>query len=256
VRIPLAVAISLAVGAGPADASPDDLVAHPLVLDAGAVELRLTAEINIEPMQMGRPLSLAPDAWWGMSPRWTLGLIHSNASLDRIDAGNTFCIRQSDLSTCRNLYRGSGADVRFSALDGPLAVAPRLRAIVRDIEPFKPAVTLGALVRWTHDRFAIISDPYVQLPLYNGSLGNRSALSIPLWLAVQPAPGWSIAAHSGFDAQLAVIGDGWHGPLGLGVTARITPAIELGAEAGWLRLLGPQPDAKRGTALLTVDWHP
>lgn len=243
-------------GAVRAEAAPDDLVARPLVLDDGALELRLTVESNLEAMRVARPLSLSPDAWWGIAHGWTVGLIHSNASLDRIDAGATFCIRQSDASTCRDVYRGSGVDVRYSALAGTWAIAPRVRVVIRDVEPFKPATTLGALVRWTQGRFAIASDPYVRLPLANHSLGNRAALSVPLWLTVQPARGVAIALHTGFDADFAVIGDGYHGPLALGVTARVTPAVDLGVEAGWLRLLGAQPDSKRGTALLTVDWHP
>jgi hypothetical protein len=254
VRFTLATAL-LAGAVGSAAASPDDVVARPLVLDEGAVDLRLTVETNLEAGRIARPLSLAPDAWWGITPRWTLGLIHSNASLDRIDAGATFCVRQSDASTCRDLYRGSGVDVRYSALAGAWAIAPRLRVVIRDVDPFKPATTLGALVRWTHGRFAIASDPYVRLPLANHSLGNRAALSVPLWLMVQPAGGVMIAAHTGFDADFVVIGDGYHGPLALGATYRVTPEVDVGVELGWLKLLGAQPDAKRGTAQVMVDWR-
>src|SRR5262245_33928452 len=99
----------------------DDLIRRPLVLDDGGIDLRLTAEINVQPQFVGRPLSLAPDAWGGISPRWTIGLIHSNASVDQIDAGATFCVRESEISPCNRLYRGSGLDVRFGARAGSLA---------------------------------------------------------------------------------------------------------------------------------------
>jgi hypothetical protein len=239
----------------PARAEPDDLIMRPLVLAAGAVDLRLTAEINMQLRTMTTPLSLAPDAWWGVTPRWTLGIIHSDASVDQIATGASLCVRQSELSECDRLYRGGGLDVRFDALSGPLAVAPRMRVLIRDVDPFKPAITLGALARWTHGRFAITSDPYLRFPLANHAQGNRASLVLPLWLALQPAAGWAIALRTGFDADLVVLRDGGHGPLAVDVAARVTDEVDLGVEAGWNDLLGPQHDAKHGVLLISAGWH-
>jgi hypothetical protein len=252
-----ALVLTAAARAEPVRADPDehDMVGRPLVLPAGSVDLRLTAEIGVERTTFGRPLSFAPDAWWGVAPRWTIGLIHSSASVDRIDAGASFCVRESVVPVCNRLYRGGGIDLRFGARAGALAVAPRLRVIVRDLSPARPATTLGALVRWTRGRFAVACDPYLRLPLANRTRGNRAAISIPLWLAVQPARGWMITLHTGFDADLIVLRDGSHSPFGLGVTTRLTREIDLGIEAGWARLLGPQYDAKHGAVLVTAGWR-
>jgi hypothetical protein len=253
VRSLAAIFAALTVHATASHAAPDDLVARPLVLDEGAVELRLTAEISIEYHHSRGLISLAPDAWLGLSPRWTLGVIHSSSSVDRIDTGASFCVAAAD--SCDHVYRGGGLDVRFAARDGALAIAPRARALLRDLDPMKPALTLGALVRWTRGRFAILGDPYVRLPLANGDLGNRAALVLPLWLAVQPATGWQIALRTGYDADFAVLRDGGHGPISLAVTARVTAALELAVEAGWAQLLGPQYDAKTGTIFVTAGWR-
>jgi hypothetical protein len=249
------LAIAVACATAPAYAAPDDVITRPLVLDDGAIELRLTAELGVQRAVFARPLSLAPDAWWGIWPRWTLGVIHSSASLDRIDAGATLCVRQVKAPPCDQLYHGGGLDVRYSALGGPLAVAPRLRLIIRDFDPIKPAATVGATVRWTYSRFAITSDPYLRLPLANRELGNRTQLVLPLWLTVQPAAGWAISLHLGYDSDLAVVRDGGHGPVGLGVAARVTAAVDVAVEAGWPELLGPQHDAKHGAIMISADWH-
>jgi hypothetical protein len=249
------IAAVMVLAAAPAYAGPDDLVARPLVLPAGAVEVRLTAEIAVRYHRGARLVSLAPDAWWGVSRRWTLGVIHSNPSVDRIDAGASVCVADNDATLCDQAYRGGGVDVRFSALDGALAVAPRARALIRDLDPFKPAITVGAQARWTRGRFAIVSDPYLRLPLANHDLGNRAALVVPIWLAVQPASGWQIDLHTGYDADLVVFRDGGHGPFSLGVTARLPRGIELRVEAGWAQLLGPQFDAKNGALLITTGWR-
>src|SRR5688572_10459694 len=113
-------------GAIPAAAEPNDLVARPLVLAPGELHAQLAIELNLAPDLVGRPLSLAPDAWLGLTPRWTVGVIHSNQSVDRIDAGATFCVRQL-ASECERLVRGSGVEARWSARTGALAVAPRAR---------------------------------------------------------------------------------------------------------------------------------
>jgi len=249
------LAAALVLGGARAQAAPDDLVARPLVLGDGEVDLRLTVEIGVRPHNLGRPLSFAPDAWWGATPDWTVGVIHSDPSVDQIAAGATFCAHDASIPTCSHVYRGSGVDVRFGALAGPFALAPRARLLVRDIDPFKPALALGAVMRWTRGRFAIASDPYLRVPLANGELGNRTALSIPLWLAVQPTRGWMITAHTGFDTDVAVLRDGYHGPFGVGVTAIVTPEIDVALEVGWGRLFGPQYDVRTGAILLTAGWH-
>jgi hypothetical protein len=249
----IAAALVLAALAGTAGAAPDDLVARPLVLAPGGLDLRLTAELAISYHDPTSLVSLAPDAWLGISDRWTVGLIHSDPSVDRIGTGGSLCVASP--AYCDHVYRGSGIDVRYGALAGDFAVAPRVRALIRDIDPFKPAVTLGALVRWTRGRFAIAGDPYVRLPLANAALGNRSALVVPIWLAVQPAAGWLLAAHIGYDADFAVFRDGGHGPVSLLTTARVTAELDLTVEAGWAQLLGPQHDAKSGTILVTAGWR-
>ena len=239
----------------PPDDAPDDVIARPLVLEPDAVDLRLTAEINVEVRAIARPTALAPDAWWGISPRWTVGIIHSDPSVDQIAVSASFCVRESDISTCGRLYHGSGIDVRYSAFSGDLALAPRVRALIRDVDPVKPALTLGALARWAHGRFAITTDPYLRLPLANHTLGNRAAIVLPVWFAVQPAAGWAIALHTGYDADLVILRDGGRGPVALDVTARVTRQIDLGVEAGWSALFGPQHESKQGALMLAAGWR-
>jgi hypothetical protein len=262
----VALAAAGSIAAAPAHADPDrsddgasagadDIVSRPLVLARDAVELRLTAAINTQPRRMASPLSLSPDAWWGVTERLTIGIIHSDASMDLVTSNGSFCVRTSELSTCDRLYHGGGVDVRYAALDGKLAVAPRLRAVIRDTDPFKPAITAGALVRWRHGRFAIASDPYLRLPLANAALGNRVAINLPVWFEVQPAAGWLIALRTGYDSDLVILDDGGHGTLAVDAVARVTDQLELGLEAGWGSLLGPQHDARHGTVAISAAWR-
>jgi hypothetical protein len=235
-------------------AAPEDLVGERLVLPARTLEVRLTWEVELQRGRHTRPLSLAPDLWVGLTDRWTIGLTHSNASVDRIDTGATFCVREH-ASACDRVYRGSHLDVRWSWREGGLAVAPRARLLVRDISPWKPAVTVGGLVRFTRGRFRIASDPYLRLPLANADQGNRAALMLPVWLGVQPARRWLLELHTGYDGELAVWPDGWHIPFALVTRVRPASQLELALEAGFSSLFGPQNNIKQRAVMLSVGWR-
>jgi hypothetical protein len=237
-------------------AEPSDFVARPIVLDEHQVDAELVMEINLAPRLVGKPLSLAPDVWVGVLPKLTIGLVHSNPSVDRFQAGATFCVTQLEaVPGCTDTYHGSGIDARYLVLDGDVDVAPRLRALVRQIDPFKPALTLGALVRWTRGRFAIIGDPYLQIGVANTDQGNRSALFVPITFAVQPLARWELALRTGFNSDLAVISDGWHVPIAIATRVAIEAHIDLGVMLGFSSLLGPQNTAKERALFFTFAWR-
>lgn len=225
------------------------------MLDAGQLAAELTLEINIAHNYWAEPLSIAPDLWWGATSRLTLGIVHSNASVDRFAPGASICLTEDPLY-CDSPYRGGGLDARYLVLerDG-LALAPRARLLARDLDPFKSALTLGALARWSRGRWAITTDPYVQIALANSELGNRSALFVPVQLAVQPTCRWQLALDSGWNSELAVIEDGWHIPVALGVRARATSHVDLGVTLGFASLLGPQNTPKQRVLFLSLAWR-
>jgi len=253
-RLAAAAALAVLAAARPAGAEPRDLVARPLALARGELDARLVAELSLRSGEVAAPISLAPDAWLGVAPRWTLGVVHSAQSLGLIDDGATLCFRGRPPDGCDRVYRGSGVDARWSWREGPLAVAPRARLVVRDTGPWKPAVTAGALVRWTRSRFAIAGDPYLRLGLANRDRGNRAALVVPVWLAVQPTARWLVALHTGWESELAVVRDGWHGPLGLATEARVASHLRAAVELGFHALLGPQHDVRERSLAVALAW--
>jgi hypothetical protein len=249
------VALAVLAASSAAHAAPDDLVTRPLVLDPGQLVARVAVELGISTGRYLRPLSIAPDAWVGVTPRLTVGLIHSNASIDQVAAGGSLCFRGDALS-CDHVYRGSGLDVRWGLRDGAVTVVPRARLLVRDIGPWKPAATLGALVRWTQGRIAITGDPYLRLGLANLDRGNRAALVLPIWLGIQPGAGVLVSLHTGWDSELATWRDGWHVPLALELVARANEHLDLGITAGFRQLIGPQNNVKDSAAAVTVEYRP
>lgn len=227
------------------------------MLDEGQLAVDVTLEVNLAHNFWAEPLSLAPDVWWGVTPKLTVGLVHSNASVDRFAPGSSLCLRTDDGALyCDALYRGSGIDARYLAVDGDIAIAPRMRVLLRDVDPFKPAITLGALAKWQRGRMAVTVDPYLQLGLANTGVGNRAQIWIPVQLAVQPTCRWQIALHTGWNSEVATVTkDGWHIPIALGVQARATTEIDLGATLGFASLLGPQNTPKQRVLFVTMGWR-
>ncbi len=236
-----------------AQADPGDLM-RPLVLDVGQVDAELVAEVSLAPHLVARPTALAPDIWVGVLPQLTVGLVHSEPSVDRFNAGATFCVRHSEFG-CHTTYHGSGIDVRYSVRSGDLDVAPRLRVLVREIDPFKPAVTLGSLVRWRRGRFAITGDPYLQLGLANADQGNRHALFLPVQLSALAVPRVEVMLRTGWNSDLAVIGDGWHIPVALGARAQASEHLDVGLTLGFATLLGPQNTPKERAVFFVLAYR-
>ena len=238
-----------------ARADPTDLVGRRLVLDAGDVELALVAEVNLHTGETAQPLSLAPDAWYGVTSRWTVGVIHSDPSVDQVLPGATFCVQTAADAGCSRVYRGSGIDVRWSAREGALAVAPRVRVLIRDVDPVKPAVTLGALVRWQRGRFAVTGDPYLRVGLANLGAGNRTALVLPVRFEVQPTRRWALGVELGWNSDLAVWRDGWYMPAVVEARVRATAHIDVGAALGFTSVYGPQATPKDRVLFLRLAWR-
>jgi hypothetical protein len=248
VRAVLALVFSAIATARGARADSTDIIERPLALGSGELRAGLSLEYSLYERMEGDVVSLAPDAWFGVTERWTAGVIHSSQSVDRIGSRASFCLRTNDL-LCDRAYQGSGLDVRYRLRDH---LVPRMRLLVRDTDPFKPAVTLGALARWTHGRFAITTDPYLRIGLANLHAGNRTAVSLPVWFGVQPTCRWLIEFHTGAEGDLRVLRDGWHMPASIVVTARATAQLDVSVEAGLQQAYGPQIDIKQREVIVTL----
>lgn len=165
------------------------------------------------------------------------------------------CLRTDDLY-CDKTYRGSNLDARYAfPLPGNTTVSPRARFLLRDIDPVKPAVTAGALVEHTHGRFSFRADPYLQLGLANTGQGNRAAVFIPLQFAVAATSRITPTLDTGWNAELAVAGDDWHVPVGVGARVRVDSHFVVGATFGFAALLGPQNTPKERVLFFGVSWN-
>jgi hypothetical protein len=244
VRTAVAMAIVATTIAARADST--DLVARPLVLAPGELQLDLVISANARSHYFARPLSLSPDAWFGVTPELTVGIIHSARSVDEITADRPLCVRDCELT-----YAG-GIEARYGL---HRMLAPRVRLLLRDVDPVKPAMTLGALAKWQRGRFAIESDPYLRLGLANTDKGNRATLMLPVQLAVQPTCKWLLGVRFGYDSALAVWRDGYRVPMAYRAAVHPLAPLTIAGEVGYKSLIGPQHEFRERTVMLTISWQ-
>jgi hypothetical protein len=226
-----------------------------LVLDVDEIAARVTIEYELAPRLTGQPTSFAPDVWFGITRSVTVGRIHSNASVSRIDRAASFCFHHDPIYGCDRTYHNAGLDVRYALRGGSLAVATHARALLRDVDPYKPALTLGAAALWSHGRITFATDPYLRVGLANTDRGNRTNLMLPFDLGVRVIARTELGLHTGYDSDLAVWRDGFHIPLGFYARAHVTSHVEAGALFGFTSALGPQDTLTRRLFWLWLGWN-
>jgi hypothetical protein len=228
-------------------AEPAGLVARPLVLGDAELEARLALEAGVSPRDDERATSFAPDVWLGITRRLTIGVVHSASGVGAVAIAATACV-----SGCDATYRNGALEVRHSIRD---FVAARVRLDVRDLDPAKPGLALGAIARWQRGRFALTTSPQLRLGIAQRDRGNRASLLLPVWFVVQPVAHWAVGIHSGYFSDVAVWSDGYRVPIGLVVSTQATRCIELGFEAGLGSIFGPQVEVRNRVLVGSITWR-
>ncbi len=201
-------------------------------------------ESNFGVRKQLEPVSLAPDIHCGVHPRFTLGLTHSARSLSLVDSGDGLCLRGSGAG-CPHTYDGTALDALALVRGGTAAVAARARLAASSYDPFKPSVRAGALVRLAAGRASLLLDPHIQIGLANRDRGNRDQLNLPARGQLQLGSRAILALQTGIRGELATFGDAFAVPIGVGVEISPSSAWDIGFEAAFPRLLGPQNTFKQ-----------
>jgi len=162
----------------------------------------------------------SPRRWWGLSPRWNLGLIHSDPSVDQSRS-----VRRSAYGRVRTRLASScprqrnRCEIRRSVGQLAWRLAPRAGARYRSVQARdhgRCACPLGARPVRDHERSvrpAAARQPHAGQPRRAGP---------PVWFAIQPAAGWAISRSTRASMpDFVILRDGKRVPVALDVTARL-----------------------------------
>lgn len=252
--------VFLALAGAPARADraawPIEAARRPPWLSAGLCEGSLVAEANLSPIDVWQPVSLAPDLACGVGRGLTLGVTHSARGLSLIDSGNGLCLTGED-GGCQRPYDGGAIDVRQAMPGGDaVRIALRARLVAKSLEPFKPSARLGALVRiGGAGHLSLLADPHLSMSLAAEELGNRDFVALPLTGQLQIGRHLTLELITGVHGELKAFDEVFAIPIAFGVIATPTASIDVGLEAGWSKLLGPQNTFKQRHAALVVTYR-
>lgn len=225
---------------------------RPLVLRPGMCEAALAAEANLAPRRAGEPTSLAPDLHCAVTARATLGVVHSGRALSQVDSGDGVCL-SDEAAGCPRVYDGGGLDALYdlAGADHPVALAARARLVARSLEPFKPSLRLGALLRVGRGA-SLLLDPHVSLALAAADLGNRDFVSLPVRGQLDLGSRLTVELVTGVRGELVGFSEKLAIPVGAGLAVAVADGVDIAAFAGFPKLLGPQNSFKQRHAALTL----
>ena len=251
--------------AAPADASqpaPDTGMApattgSPLLLGKGKIRITgQTVNIGLFPDNAGKPISLSPAVYYGVSDKLTVGLTHDRGTtwltprpsvgITIIDVGGFpvpslqgpgICVTGED-GGCGKVYNNIGVDALFGvSQDAKMGLAVHGGLDVNAFDPFVLALRAGVLGQYVvNDKISVAFDPRINVGVTERDFGNKESIDIPLWLWFKATNQVSAYVHSGFASTFEDFGDNVAIPLGLGVNFAATEKLTVGADFHFLDL--------------------
>jgi hypothetical protein len=227
----LGLLFSLALGAGTALAQapaapptpyPTAFLERPLTNPKGMIEIRgNTVQLNLSKDAVGKPVSLAPAIYYGITDSLTVGLTHATG----------ICLTGSE-NGCIKVYNDVGLDVQYYAIsEGRFLLVPHGGFTMSSFDPALAEVNVAVLAQLSITSWlGLFVEPLFTIALNDRTNAARDRMFIPVTLGFQATPRLYAYLTSGIGGLFDGFGDSYSLPLALGGLYAITPMIDVGAE--------------------------
>jgi hypothetical protein len=210
---------------------------------AGLFHSRILLHMNTSSDLVGKPISLAPDFYYGVTDSLQLGLLHNLPMgwLTRPGAG--LCLSGTG-NGCPHVYNNVGFDLLYGLLFGDVNLSFHSSLYLLQVADPTPLMwTLGfASKLHVSDSFAIFLDPQIGIGLNNRDGGNKEQLFLPIELQFQLTPPLVLKVLTGVTGPFDGFGDSYQIPLGVGLVDSVNESIDLGLRFAFDNLLGKLPE--------------
>jgi hypothetical protein len=213
------ITIALIVLASAAPAAAQEMVEErQMTLPAGRAFIQVFAEINLSEEAVAKPLSIAPDLWYGVSNELSVGLVHSGRAATGFygGVGNGLCLSGED-GGCAKVYDNVGLDVRYHFYrEGDLTLSADGGLFVGSFDPFVASLKVGAIGRYQAGALALEAAPALfagltqREPEGGGvviSTGNKEIFFLPVSVMYALSPSFGLAAQVGATVPFENAGD-------------------------------------------------
>jgi hypothetical protein len=208
----------------------------------GLLHSRILLHINTSRDLVGKPISLAPDFYYGVTDSLQIGLLHNLPMgwLTRPGAG--ICLAGTD-NGCPHVYNNVGFDLLYGLLFGDVNLSLHSSFFllqVADPTPMMLTVGMAGKIHFSRD-FAIFFDPQIGLALNQRDNGNEHQVFLPVELQFQLAAPVALKLLTGITGPLSGFSDAYQVPVGLGIIGNVSSSIDLGVRFAFDNLLGKLP---------------
>jgi hypothetical protein len=205
----------------------------------GLFHSRVLLHINTSKDAVAKPISLAPDFYYGVTDSLQLGLLHNKPMgwLTRPGAG--ICLSGKDNGCPAGAYNNVGFDLMYGLAFGDVHFSLHSSLYIDFIDPTPMLLALGLTgkLHFTDD-VALFFDPQVGIAVSDRGPANEDMFFLPVELQFQLGPPVVLKLLSGTTGVLSNFGDTYQIPVGLGLVGNINESIDLGLRFAFDNLLG------------------
>lgn len=242
------------------------LAGRHLVLRMGKGEVQAFVKVNMAKSQVGKPTTITPDVYFGVSDFLQLGVVHSSP-LGWQTPGATpssICVTGKD-NSCPKVYNNLGIDALSLAVPGPMEVAGHVRFNFDSMDPFRINLLAGFVSKLHLPWFAFLFYPSIQIGLNKRdqaggptSDGNKELLYLPGELEFQVTPFLALLAQAAFYTEARNFTDTYRIPLGAAAVISIGPMLDVGVRWAWDNVGKVSEGVSRGdqrSLVALADFH-
>jgi hypothetical protein len=207
---------------------------------AGMLSARILLDINLSADKIGKPISLAPDLYYGVTDKLQLGLLHDGPMGWQARPGLGLCLTGKD-NGCPKVYDNVGFDLMYGLAFGQTNLSMHGSLFVSSFDPTTTSLALGVAGKLHFsENVALFFDPKIGIELSDRKT-NDDVLYVPLELEYQLGAPTTFKVLGGISGNLSAFGDSYQAPLGVGLVHNLTEHFDLGARFSFDNLLGQQP---------------
>ncbi len=196
-----------------------------MTLPKGMLLVQAFVEVNLSADVAFKPVSLAPDIWYGVLDKLSVGLLHSanGASGMYGGVGSSLCLTGED-NGCDGVYHNLGLNARYNLLDHSLPLAIDGGVFINDFDPFFLNLKLGVVGKW-QGPIAVIFNPNITVGITERDAGNEEVLTVPVAAMYDITDSIGVGLQTGVVVPFVDAGNLWRIPLTLGGRFVLTNAV-------------------------------
>ncbi|MFN2169452.1 MAG: hypothetical protein ACK2U9_24740, partial [Anaerolineae bacterium] len=211
---------------------------------------------NLSADMVAKPFSIAPDIWYGVSPKLTVGLVHSGYGATGFygGAGKGLCLAGED-NGCAEVYDNVGVEAKFLVLgDGPLSLAANGGIHVLSLsDPMFLDLKVGVIGNYNMNKLNIGFAPNIFIGLTERDF-NKEALAVPVYVMFQANPKLGAGVQTGISGPLDGFGDFYRIPVTIFAKYAVNPKICAGLAFSFDNLAGKDGSADYRSLNLMVGY--